>query len=147
MVDQYVITCRQRWKQIAITFIEINIRDLYMSLWSLKVGRYSSQGTWCYIMRACRRGYKVETRAVFSHLLLPVFRLRLWTLLCARSHKVITRGGFMKCFSKVVGNVCSCTWTVTGHFCPWGTEHLFMSGLLPATPAGPAEGSSDNTTI
>lgn len=72
MVDQYVITCHRGWKQIAITFTEININDLYMNLWSLKVGRYSSQGTWCYVMRACHRGYKVKTRAILSYLSLPV---------------------------------------------------------------------------
>ena len=49
------------------------------------------------------------------------------------------RGECMKCFSKVVGG--------DGHLSSWGTENRFMSGVLPATPGGPVEGSSDNITV
>lgn len=88
--------------------------DIYQRLTheplKFKSGRtLSSKAHGCYVMRTWLRGYKVKTRAMFSHLLVSVSVLNyeLYRVPSPIKNIVHSMGGYLECFSELVGNAFS----------------------------------------
>lgn len=97
-------------------------------------------------MKACLREYKVKTRALFSHMLLPVQAQIMNFTVCQVSenhyagwgHEMFQQSGWECIFLPLDGD-----WP----FLSMGHREPIYEWFAPSHPGGSTEGSSDNTRV